>query len=246
LTMRNGELVTFTADNYPTTLLVRIEGAQLGERALVMPNGSRLKDLVARLNPSPEADLTGLQLYRKSVQDRQKRSLDLSLRNLETAALTARSATAEEAALRRQEADLMMSFVAKAQQVQPLGQVVLTSKEQADQMLLEDGDVVVVPEKQNTVLLSGEVLFPNALVYKPGASVGDYVSMAGGYTQSADTSKEIVLHPNGTGAEPGASPRPGDEIMILPKIDSKNIEVTRGITQILYQIAIAAKVAFGL
>jgi hypothetical protein len=39
---------------------------------------------------------------------------------------------------------------------------------------------------------------------------------------------------------------PGDEIMILPKIDSKNIEVTRGITQILYQIAIAAKVAFGL
>jgi hypothetical protein len=36
------------------------------------------------------------------VQDRQKRSLDLSLRNLETAALTARSATAEEAALRKQ------------------------------------------------------------------------------------------------------------------------------------------------
>jgi hypothetical protein len=96
--VRSGDLVTFTADKYPTTLLVRIEGAQLGERALVMPNGSRLKDLVARLNPSPEADLAGLQLYRKSVQERQKRSLDLSLRNLETAALTARSATAEEAA----------------------------------------------------------------------------------------------------------------------------------------------------
>lgn len=246
VTIHNGDLVTFTADKYPTTLLVRIDGAQLGERALVMPNGARLKDLVARLNPSPEADLAGIQLYRKSVQDRQKRSLDLSLRNLETAALTARSATAEEAALRKQEADLMMSFVAKAQQIQPLGQVVLTSKEQADQMLLEDGDVVVVPEKQNTVLLSGEVLFPNALVFKPGASVADYVAMAGGYTQSADTSKEIVLHPNGTVAEPGASPQPGDEIMILPKIDSKNIEVTRGITQILYQIAIAAKVAFGL
>ena len=244
--VRSGDLVTFTADKYPTTLLVRIEGAQLGERALVMPNGARLKDLVARLNPSPEADLTGLQLYRKSVQERQKRSLDLSLRNLETAALTARSATAEEAALRRQEADLMLSFVAKAQQVQPLGQVVLTSKEQADQMLLEDGDVVVIPEKQNTVLLSGEVLFPNALVFKPGASVADYVAMAGGYTQSADTSKQIVLHPNGTVADAEASPRPGDEIMILPKIDSKNIEVTRGITQILYQIAIAAKVAFGL
>lgn len=244
--VHNGDLVTFTADKYPTTLLVRIGGAQLGERALVMPNGARLKDLIARLNPSPQADMAGLQLFRKSVQDRQKRSLDLSLRNLETAALTARSATAEEAALRKQEADLMMAFVAKAQQIQPLGQVVLTSQAQANEMLLEDGDVVVIPEKQNTVMLSGEVLFPNALVYKPGASVSEYVAMAGGYTQSADTSKEIVLHPNGSVAEPGATPQPGDEIMILPKIDSKNIEVTRGITQILYQIAIAAKVAFGL
>jgi hypothetical protein len=34
--------------------------------------------------------------------------------------------------------------------------------------------------------------------------------------------------------------------MVLPKVDTKNIEVTRGITQILYQIAVAAKVAFGL
>jgi len=28
----------------------------------------------------------------------------------------------------------------------------------------------------------------------------------------------------------------------LPKIESKNIEITRGISQIIYQIAVAAKV----
>jgi hypothetical protein len=37
--VHNGDLVTFTADKYPTTLLVRIGGAQVGERALVMPTG---------------------------------------------------------------------------------------------------------------------------------------------------------------------------------------------------------------
>jgi hypothetical protein len=42
----------------------------------------------------------------------------------------------------------MMAFVAKAQQVQPLGQVVLTSQAQADEMLLEDGDVVVIPRSR--------------------------------------------------------------------------------------------------
>jgi hypothetical protein len=39
---------------------------------------------------------------------------------------------------------------------------------------------------------------------------------------------------------------PGDEIMVLPKIHSKNIEVTKSLTQILYQIAFTARIAFGL
>jgi hypothetical protein len=34
--------------------------------------------------------------------------------------------------------------------------------------------------------------------------------------------------------------------MVLPKIDTKSIEITRGITQIVYQIAVAARVLFGL
>ncbi|HSI46723.1 MAG TPA: polysaccharide biosynthesis/export family protein [Ideonella sp.] len=243
--IQSGDLVTFTADKYATTLLVRIDGAQLGERALVMPNGAKLKDVIARLSPSPQADLSSLQLFRKSVAVRQKRSLDISLHNLETAALTARSSTSEEAALRQVEATLMLQFITRAQQIQPLGQVVLSDREQADQLPLEDGDLVVVPERSNMVLLSGEVLFPNALVYQPNAAVDDYIALAGGYTQSADTSKQILLHRNGSVAPPGTTPKPGDEIMILPKIESKSIEVARGITQILYQIAIAAKVAIG-
>jgi hypothetical protein len=34
--------------------------------------------------------------------------------------------------------------------------------------------------------------------------------------------------------------------MVLPKIDTKRIEITRGITQIIYQIAVAAKVLLAL
>ncbi|MBQ0959947.1 polysaccharide biosynthesis/export family protein [Ideonella sp. 4Y11] len=244
--VQSGDLVTLTADKYPTTLLVRVDGAQRGERSIVLPNGATLKDLIARLNPSPQANMAGLQLYRKSVQARQKQTLDVALRNLETSALTARSTTAEEAALRKTEADLMIAFVERARAVQPLGQVVLADRESADSLLLEDGDVVNVPESKNLVLVSGEVLFPNALVYSQKAAVNDYVELAGGYTQKADTSKVLVLRANGSVAPQGSTPGPGDEIMVLPKIDSKNVEVTRGITQIIYQIAIAAKVALGL
>jgi hypothetical protein len=34
--------------------------------------------------------------------------------------------------------------------------------------------------------------------------------------------------------------------MVLPKIETKSVELTRGITQILYQIAVSAKVLLGL
>ena len=39
---------------------------------------------------------------------------------------------------------------------------------------------------------------------------------------------------------------PGDEIMVLPMYETKNLEVTRGISTILYQLAVAAKVILDL
>jgi hypothetical protein len=125
--------------------------------------------------------------------------------------------------------------------------VLLASKDAAPETLLEDGDVLKVPERSNLVLVSGEVLFPNSLVHDPRASAEDYVKQAGGYTQNADASKLVVLHQDGSVGDAGRQPLlPGDEIMVLPKIDTKQVEITRGITQIVYQIAVAAKVVFGL
>jgi hypothetical protein len=43
-----------------------------------------------------------------------------------------------------------------------------------------------------------------------------------------------------------AQPEPGDEILVLPQVGAKNVEVARGIAQILYQLAIAAHVVIDL
>ena len=39
---------------------------------------------------------------------------------------------------------------------------------------------------------------------------------------------------------------PGDRILVMPRVDTKNLELGKGISQILYQIAVATKVAIGL
>jgi protein involved in polysaccharide export with SLBB domain len=247
VTIQDGDEVSILSDKYPGTILVRIEGAHLGERTLVLPYGARLKDAVAHVRPAPQARVEALQLFRKSVAVRQKELLETSLRSLETYALTARSATSEEAALRGREAQQILEFIERARTVQPRGQVILARGSDSGEMLVEDGDVIRVPEISSLVMVSGEVLFPNALAWARNANAEDYVARAGGYTQGANRAKLILLRQDGSVAENSQTePQPGDELMVMPKIETKNIEITRGITQIIYQIAVAAKVLFDL
>ena len=53
VTIQDGDEVSVTSDKYPGTILVRIDGAHLGERTLVLPYGSQLKDALSRLKPAP-------------------------------------------------------------------------------------------------------------------------------------------------------------------------------------------------
>lgn len=245
-----GDELSFTSDKYPGTLLVRVEGANLSERTLVLPYGARLKDALERLRPAPQANLAAVQLFRRSVAERQKQLMENSLRGLETYALTTRSATAEESALRQREGQQILEFIQRARQIQPRGQVVLGNLAGAGGTLLEDGDLLRVPESSNLVLVSGEVMVPNALVFDKSADLEDYIHRAGGYTQGADEARVLVFHQDGSVAdarkERSGALQPGDEVMVLPKIETKTIEVTRGITQIIYQIAVAARIALGL
>jgi protein involved in polysaccharide export with SLBB domain len=104
-----------------------------------------------------------------------------------------------------------------------------------------------VPEQSNLVQVSGEVLLPNAMVWEPNAHVSDFIARAGGFTQGADEARLLLLRQDGSVAQSlSAMVQPGDEIMVLPKIEAKSVEITRSITQIIYQLAISAKVLFGL
>ena len=238
-----GDEVSVVADRSVASILVRVDGAIDSSRVLTLPYGSRLRDALALVKPKPEAQPEAVQLYRRSVAERQKEMLEVSLRVLESSALTARSATSEESALRAQEAALIERFVAKARTVEMRGQVVLSDRSAAKDTLLEDGDVLFVPEQSSIIMVHGEVTIPRAIAYDSDSTVADYVRMAGGAMQRDAYSRVLLMRQDGTFADsPRAKPRPGDEILVLAKVGTRNIEVTRGITQILYQLAIAAGV----
>lgn len=261
--LQNGDELEFTADKKPGTITVRVEGEHQSPQEYVLPYGARLGELLAKIQFTDRSDARSVQLFRRSVKERQKRLLLASLKSLESAALTARSGTSDEALLRKEEAELLLQWVERAKQIEPTGQVIISRAANRDELLLENGDILRVPTKDGLVLVSGEVLFPNAIAFDPRLNVTDYIRRAGGYTQNADSSRIIIAHRDGSFTEVGPNSvsvnridtyvwedsselRAGDEILVLPKIDVKSRQIAKDMTQIIYQIAVSAKVVFGL
>jgi protein involved in polysaccharide export with SLBB domain len=253
VTVGNGDEVEFTADKKPGTITVRVEGEHTSPQEYVLPYGSRLQGLLERIQPTPDADMASLQLFRQSVRQRQKDMLATSLRSLESALLTARSGSSDEARLRKDEAELTLQWVERAKQIEPLGQVHIAGNANKGQMLLENGDVLRIPRQDALVLVSGEVLFPNAVAHQPQLGLADYIQRAGGYTQTADNTRVVIARRDGSFEQ--ANPRtlqasvavqPGDQVLVLPKVDDKQRQFWKDMTQIIYQIAVSTKIVFGL
>lgn len=65
-------------------------------------------------------------------------------------------------------------------------------------LLLKDGDEILIPEFEQEVRLSGEIINPIGLTYESGRRLRFYVNKAGGFTSKADKGKIIVIASNGT------------------------------------------------
>ena len=251
--VNNGDEVEFIADKKPGTITVRVEGEHSNPQEYVLPYGSRLSALLAKVEPGPDADTASIQFFRQSVKQRQKELLATSLRSLETTLLTARSGSSDEARLRKDEADLTLQWIERAKQVEPLGQVQIAQNANKGDMLLENGDILRIPRQDALVLVSGEVLFPNAVAYQAQLRLSDYIQRSGGFTQSADDSRVVIARRDGRFEQvdtdrwlPSGQVMPGDQVLVLPKVNEKNRQFWKDMTQIIYQIAVSAKVVFGL
>jgi protein involved in polysaccharide export with SLBB domain len=66
-----------------------------------------------------------------------------------------------------------------------------------DDLVLEDGDVVIVPRLDPTVTIRGQVAFESQVRFRQGLSLDDYLEAAGGVMASGDRRRASVEYPNG-------------------------------------------------
>lgn len=250
----SGDTVEAIADKRYASIAVRIEGEHDSEQEVVLRYGARLGEVLNGLKLTRDADINAIQLYRDSVKVRQKEMLGSSLKAFEASILTARSASDGEASLRKSEADLLMQWVARAKEIEPSGQVVLANAPNLEEVRLEPGDIIRIPRQTNLVMVHGDVMFPNAILADQKRTVADYINLAGGFTQKASNSRILLLHRDGTFSQIEKSEledrdirvTPGDEIFVLPQVETKSLQITKDFTSVLYQIAVSAGVLVAL
>lgn len=248
--LHDGDGLEFTADKKNGTITVRVEGEHDSAQEYVLPYGTKLGDIINKIQFNDRSDKTSVQLFRLSVKDRQRQMLQAALRTLESSVLTARSGTGEEAKLRKDESDMVLQWIERAKKIEPTGQVVIAQAAKRDDLLLESGDVLRIPVRDGLVLVSGEVLFPNTIAADDTLKLNDYIRRSGGYTQNADVERVIVAHRDGSYEDAAGSGyfgsaaaiRQGDEILVLPKVDSKSRVFWKEMSMIIYQIAVGARI----
>ena len=248
LQLADGDRVEFVADTRGRTIMVAASGAIHGASRFPVLKQTRLKTLLEYIAVEPElADIKSIYIRRRSVAAEQKVILTDALRRLEQSALTATSASVDEAGIRVKEAELIQNFVQRASKLEPDGVLVVSRGGSISDVLLEEGDEIIIPRKTDVVHVSGEVLIPTAVTWEKGLSLKGYLSGAGGLSDRADTDNILIVGLNGEVAHAkGQSIEPGDRILVMPKFDSKNLQLVKDVTQVLYQMAVAVKVAVGL
>lgn len=248
----NGDHVVAYDHTRPDQISVRLTGEQDGPRFLILPSGARLSDALQSIVPTQRSNLDSVQLYRRSVAQRQKEALEQSLDRLESTVLAARSVTMEEARIRGEEAELIIQFIDRARDVTFPGQVTLPEGVDLSRIFLENGDELRVPAKTSVVMIYGEVSFPNTQIHRDGYTVADYIANAGGLSPNANDDQVFLQRVNGEIvrikrlSSRSYNVQPGDEIFILPEVPSKNLQLIKEISGIVYQLALGARVVIAL
>ena len=122
-----------------------------------------------------------------------------------------------------------------------------------DDIFLEDGDSVHIPVIQRSVSVIGEVFVANSHLFKDDLSINDYISLSGGINDYADEANIYLIKADGSIVSPdqlsggsffkrtSGELQPGDAIVVPLEVQPfSGIRATTEITQIIYQMAVAA------
>lgn len=247
--------------------LTRVEGEVKFPGNYAVKKGETLSSLLSRAGGfTDKAYKKGILFTREAVKKMQAEHLKQAIDRVEAEMLasavqkTQASIDKEDAERQRTIAAQQQQFLAKMRTVVPMGRVVIHIDDPErlrgtpDDLELQQGDSLLVPQVQQTVNVLGSVVNPTAVVYGPYITVKDYLAQVGGPTNHADVKRLYVIKADGSalsgkGAFFGGlnSTRldPGDTIVVPEDLERIAwLKEIKDIASIFGNIALAAGVVF--
>jgi protein involved in polysaccharide export with SLBB domain len=223
--------------------------------------GERLSELLARAGGlTAQAYPYGAVFTRESVRQRQQEGFQRTARELETSLIQVAAGQAV-AGSRAGGTDLggainagqalantLREARAAGRMVVEANPVVLAARPELD-VLLEPGDLIVIPKRPNEVTVVGAVLNPGSLQFATGWRAAQYVRAAGGEQRFADASRAFVVLPNGQSVpaglgswQAGGPPIPPGSLVVVPQDPSpyETWGFIRDLTSVLGQLSISS------
>ena len=212
---------------------VEIEGEVLfGGTYTLSRRNSRLSDLFQKAGGgTDQAYIKGARLMRKANEAEKARmeavlkmQREQQQKNLLQLAASSNNASAiTQTAKDAKDADLQKFNVPDEYPVGiDLAEALKHPGSDAD-MILREGDRLIVPQYNSTVKINGAVMYANTVAYEKGKSIFRYIDEAGGFASDANKSKAYIIYMNGKVAKVGhgAKVQPGCEIVIPAKMKRK-------------------------
>ncbi len=213
------EVIVRTSPGYSTQNFVEINGEILfaGPYTLEKRN-ERISDIVRRAGGIiPGAYIKGAQLSRKLTQsDFEARKEVLRLASMN------QTNTGDSIALSKIDVSDFYNVGIDLEKA-------LANPGSHYDIVLQAGDHIYIPEEQSTVRISGDVMFPNAVVYEPGKPLKYYINQAGGWGQTARKGKAFIVYLNGTvsQAKKNTPIEPGCHIIVPSKPSTPGTDWTK-------------------
>ena len=236
--------------------------------------GERLSDLVRRSGGyTDKAYLFGAKFTRKSVQKlQQERMVDvinkMESNIVKTEQDLAATASKDEVAAAKIALDGLKASMEKLQGAKAEGRVAI-KLESPDKMYkssydldLMGGDVLEIPQSSMAVTILGEVASTTSTIWLPGKDVSDYIELAGGLTENADSGEMYVIMADGSvrgkmsdgmfslfrsGGFLSTKLHPGDTVVVPQKLERISwMKEIKDIAQILGNLAVSAGVPLAI
>ena len=208
----------------------------------------------------------GAVFIREELKTREKEQLeilanrmqsDLAALSLEAVASSSASNNSNAAAGATQGLAVGQSLLSQLRDTKPVGRLVINVDRVMEgrvggpeDVLLRDGDKLLMPKKTQEITILGEVQSPTSHVFRAGLTRDDYIARSGGITQKADRKRIYVVRANGdvvTGERTGwfrrsrsVEMRPGDTIVV--PLDAERVRALplwQAVTTIIYNLAVA-------